>query len=463
MQLIEALRYQQDTSVAFVGAGGKSTAMFTIARELLANQSGITPNKAVLVTTTTHLGSWQAKLADRTLLINSPSGLSKLEKDLQNGITLLIGGEVKNRLSGLSTGLLNQVYRLSENHKMPLLIEADGSKTRPLKAPAKHEPTIPEFINTVVVVVGLTGLSQPCSSEWVHRPEIFAELSGLYLGDMISVESIVNFLRNKEGGLKNIPPDARKVLLLNQADNIFLQSQGKDISEQLTQVFQSIVIASLGREINEGGKKFLKEQGDIHAVVEPIAGIVLAAGGSSRFGQPKQILPWKKEPIVRHVIYTAMKAGLNPIVVVVGSSNEAVQNAITDMPVRIVNNRNWKTGISSSIQEGINELPKEVGGAFFLQADQPQVSLPLIKSMVELHQKNLAPIISPLINGQSGTPVLFDAKTFKDLYILRGDTGGKALFSQYPVEWMPWHDINQLIDIDTPSDYQKFLETFQDI
>ncbi len=326
MQLIKALRYQQGTSMAFVGAGGKSTAMFTAARELSRNRTGDTPNIPVLVTTTTHLGSWQAELADQIVLINSTFDVSRLEKDLQNGITLLIGGEENNRLSGLTTRLLNQVHRLSESHHLSLLIEADGSKTRPLKAPANHEPVIPEFTNTVVTVAGLTGLGRPCSSDWVHRPEIFAELSGLHSGDLISVEAIVNFLRNKEGGQKNIPSEARRVLLLNQADTNSMKSQGKEISEQLTQEYHSIVIASLRSESIDGGNQTSKGQYDIHAVVEQIAGIILAAGGSSRFGGPKQLLLWKKEPIVRHVIEIAIHTGLQPVVVVVGSSGEEIKN-----------------------------------------------------------------------------------------------------------------------------------------
>jgi molybdenum cofactor cytidylyltransferase len=461
VQLIEALRFQQGTSMAFVGAGGKSTAMFTTARELSANQRENKINHPILVTTTTHLGSWQAELADRTLLINSAFDVSRLGKDLQNGITLLIGGEENNRLTGPTTRLLNQVYRLSESYHISLLIEADGSKTRPLKAPANHEPVIPGFINTVVVVAGLTGLTQPCSSEWVHRPEIFAKLSGLHPGDLISVDAIVKYLRNKGGGLKKIPSKARRVLLLNQADTISLQSQGREISDQLTQDYHSIVIASLNRENGIGENKNSKSDGDIHAVVEQIAGIVLAAGGSSRYGEPKQLLQWKKEPIIRHVINSAIKAGLYPIVLVVGSASEEVENVVTDMPVRIVENHNWMTGISSSIREGLRVLPKKLGGTVFLHADQPQVSPILIKSMIEIHQKTLYPIIAPQINGQSGTPVLFDATTFKELNLLQGDNGGKAIFTKYPVEWIPWHDENQLLDIDTPTDYQKFLETFQ--
>ena len=78
------------------------------------------------------------------------------------------------------------------------------------------------------------------------------------------------------------------------------------------------------------------------------------------------------------------------------------------MPVRIVNNAEWMTGISSSIRLGLSEVPQDAGGALFLLSDQPQVSHMLIKKIIEAHQETLAPITAPQINGQKGNPVLFD-------------------------------------------------------
>jgi molybdenum cofactor cytidylyltransferase len=157
-----------------------------------------------------------------------------------------------------------------------------------------------------------------------------------------------------------------------------------------------------------------------------------------------------------------MKAGLSPIVVVVGSAGQAVDKVISDLPVRIVSNPDWMTGLSSSIRAGILALPGEVSGAIFLPADQPQISHILIKSLVETHQATLSPIVAPQIDGQRGNPVMFDLRTFPDLLSLKKDMGGRTLFSHIPVRWVIWHDSNQLFDIDTPEDYQKFREMFPD-
>jgi molybdenum cofactor cytidylyltransferase len=463
VQLIEALRYSQNSVMAFVGAGGKTTSLFRAARELSNRAAPETPNKTVFVTTTTHLGTWQAGLADQVLRINTQSDITKFEKNLPNGISLLIGGEENNRLLGLSPKILDKIYRFSRDNQLPLLLEADGSGSCPLKAPAEHEPAIPEFSQHIVVVAGLLGLGKPLTKDWVHRPEIFSDISGLKLGDEITLEAVVNVLRSQNGGLKNIPLTARKVLLLNQADSEPVQSQGRVISEQLKSLYHSIVIAALSKENNSDRQAIYsstENQAEIHAVVEQIAGIVLAAGGSSRFGGPKQLLMWKGQPIIRHVLFTAINAGLDPIVVVVGSSGQDIERVISDLPVRIVNNHEWMNGVSSSIRVGMTALPKELGGVVFIQADQPQISDALIKKLVEVHQVSLSSIVAPQINGKRGNPVLFDKNTFPDLFKLEGDMGGKALFSHFPVQIVILQDTKLLFDIDTPEDYQKFLKMY---
>jgi len=464
MQLIEALRYSQPSSLAFVGAGGKTTALFRTARELLTASSNEGLFATILVTATTHLGSWQSGKADHFLIVNSLSDIDNLEKDLPKGVVLLTGKGKNNLLGGLAPRLIERVRALSEHHNFPLLIEADGSHTCPLKAPAMHEPAIPDFAQNVIVVAGLQGLGKPLTKDWIHRPEKFQELSGLDSGEEVTGDALVKVLLHKNGGLKNIPSSARRFVLLNQADNPRLQSQAKTISEQLIPAYHSSIIASLSGEIS--GIPSLEDptpdlQKGIYAVIEQIGGIILAAGGSSRFGEPKQLLRWKDQPLIRHVANSALKAGLSPVVVVVGSSAAEVNSAINDLPVRIVNNIDWKTGLSSSIRLGISSLPREIGGAVFLQSDQPQIPYSLIKSLVEVHQATLNPIIAPQIDGQRGNPVLFDSSTFPRLLLLEGDMGGRALFSQFPVQWVIWHDPKLLFDIDTPEDFHKFLDIYQ--
>ena len=78
-----------------------------------------------------------------------------------------------------------------------------------------------------------------------------------------------------------------------------------------------------------------------------------------------------------------------------------------------------------------------------------------MRSLLDQHTHTLAPIVAPLVDGRRGNPVCFDRVTFPDLLSLSGDTGGRALFSRYPVIYFPWHDANALLDVDTLDDYQR--------
>jgi molybdenum cofactor cytidylyltransferase len=140
---------------------------------------------------------------------------------------------------------------------------------------------------------------------------------------------------------------------------------------------------------------------------------------------------------------------------VIGAHAQSVAAALAGLDVQIVENLNWVAGQSTSLAAGIHRLPEAAGAVVFLLADQPQAPATLVRSLVARHAETLAPIIAPLIDGQRGNPVLFDRQTFSDLLTLQGDIGGRALFSQYPVNWLPWHDASLLLDIDRPQDYRQ--------
>ena len=250
MQLIKAFRTPPLSSIAFVGAGGKTTAIFSAARELLTVSVDDQTIKTVLVTTSTHFGAWQARNADHFITIVSISDIERLEKGLPNGVVLISGRENNNLLDGLPHKLLEKLNTLAIKHNFPLLIEADGSHACPLKAPAEYEPAIPEFSQNVVVVAGLMGLGKPLRSNWVHRPQKFAQLSGLHMEELVNGEALVKVLRSTDGGRKNIPPTARRMVLLNQADTPELQSAGKTIGEKLIHDYPAVIISSLSATKN---------------------------------------------------------------------------------------------------------------------------------------------------------------------------------------------------------------------
>ena len=442
LTLSQALRLSPAPCLALVGGGGKTTALFQIARQL---------RPPVLVTSTTHLAKDQLNLADRHIIVQNPEDLELIEAYLDSEEVVLVTGSLHEaeRTSGVDATGLEHMFSITKARSIPMLIEADGSRQQPLKAPADHEPAIPPFVDSVIVVAGLSGLGKPLTSEWVHRPEIFASLSGLAPEDIISVDALAKVLTSPLGGLKGVPQGARRIVLLNQADTLGRQALALVLATKLLPAYHAVVVASL-RPPATGLSRIL-------AVHEPVAGIILAAGGSSRMGQPKQLLLWKGEPLVRSVAHTALAAGLSPVVLVTGAHGAQVQAAVQGLPVTLVQNPDWESGQSSSVQVGLRAIPQETGAAIFLLADQPRVTVTLLRSLVERHAETLVPIVAPQMAGQRANPVLFDRLTFRDLMSLQGDIGGRALFSQYPVNWLEWQDASLLLDVDTADDYRRLV------
>ena len=454
MKLFEALRVQPGESISFSGSGGKTTALITLAGEL---------DCPVIATTTTHLSREQLGFADQVISSAEISNLEEFVESISSGTTLLIGEKVKNnRVSGPPLEQLEEIYQHTSSRGIALLVEVDGARQRALKAPAEYEPVIPPFIDQAVVVAGLTGLDKQLSPKYVHRVERFAQLSQLSEGDTITQDAVSRVLSDDIGGRKGIPAGARSICLINQADDENLQAKGKRLSTLLTDSYDAVIVASLlhDREprINTSPVERVNEGYIICGVFEPVAGIILAAGGSERLGRPKQLLQWKGSSLIRHTVERVMHFGLDQVVVVVGAYADQVRQDITDLEVEIIGNPDWESGQSTSVKLGISAIPRNYGSAIFFLVDQPYVSQTLIRSMIARHAETLAPIIAPIVDGQRGNPVLFDRNTFNDFQKLRGDTGGRELFSRYKVAWIDWHDDGILLDIDTDEDYQRLIQ-----
>ena len=447
LSLVGALRTGSSPSIAFVGAGGKTTAMFQLARALKKEQ-----NTSVIVTATSHLGSWQTPFADRHIIAETPAALEENKHKL-TGIVLVTGDLHAERTKPLNDQALKWLHQYCEEHSLPLLIEADGSRQKPLKAWTNHEPPIPPFVNQVVQVVGITVVGKPLNDENVHRPEVFSFLSGLNIGEPVTRETLIKVLKHTEGGLKNVPAQARRTVLINQADTAELQASAHGMVRPLLSIFDSVMIASLKHEM-------------ISAVHEPVAGIILAAGESTRFGETKQLLDWKGRPFVRAVAMTAVDAGLSPIIVVTGANAEKVESKVKNLDVSVVRNEDWKSGQGSSIKAGIKTLTpnpspivgeRNVGAAIFLLTDQPQITTSILHALVEKHAEGLYSIVAPMVMDRRANPVLFDRDVFPDLSTLEGDVGGRAVFHKHHVEYLPWHDDRLLLDVDTPEMYQRLI------
>ncbi len=434
MDLNYRFRLENNSKIALVGSGGKTTLMFQLARDF---------GTRVICTTTTHISLDQLEAADQHWIINDPVDLPDPAEELPGKVLLFTGPQVEpNRVGSPTPESLAALKTLAEIWDCPMIIEADGARKLPIKAPAEHEPPIPDFVNVVITVIGLSGLGKPLDADSVHRPEIYSSLVDLPLGARLESEHLVKALTSAQGGLKNIPPGARKILLINQIDCFPNWKAFYSQMDILLASYHAVAFSVLQDQM-------------LLEVHERIAGIVLAAGGSSRFGEPKQLLDWFGEPLVKFVAKNLRSGGCSPVLVITGADHDTVSRVLDDLPVEVVCNTAWQTGQSSSVRAAIQALPNDIGGVIFCLVDQPRIPQELITALRKKHAKNPAPIILPIVDGKPANPVLFDRRVFTELEKLEGDVGGRALFDKYQPTHIPWDDPVSQMDIDTPDDYQK--------
>jgi len=199
--------------IAFVGAGGKTSALFHLAAELAME------GRPVLLTSTTHLMDPRGEPGRPPLTLvlrpelEAPPGDCALPLAVP-GLTLLMARPATEpgKLKGLHPAwipALTGAFAI-------VLVEADGSRRLPLKAPADYEPVLPPAPDLVVGVVGLSSLGRPLDGRTVHRPERFSELTGCALGEPLTWDHVVALAHHPQGLFKDAP--GPRAMILNQAD-----------------------------------------------------------------------------------------------------------------------------------------------------------------------------------------------------------------------------------------------------
>jgi molybdenum cofactor cytidylyltransferase len=188
-----------------------------------------------------------------------------------------------------------------------------------------------------------------------------------------------------------------------------------------------------------------------------VAAIVLAAGGSVRMGQPKQLLPVDGVPMVRRVTEAVCAAGLTQVAVVVGAHAQAVKQALTGLRVDVVVNEGWREGLSTSLRAGLGALRPEVRAVLIVLADQPALTPGLLRALVTRYEATGAPIVAPFHQDRRGNPVLFDRSLFPELLAVEGDRGGRVVLARHHerLERVETDDPAVMMDVDTRQDYER--------
>ena len=244
MKLAAVLRVTADDIVALVGGGGKTSAMFRLARDMVdAGGSAIT-------TTTTRIFAAQIALAPAHVAAADATREGVRAALARHGHVLVIGGT--DPATGKADGVSPDLFRCLRAWcpGVCLLNEADGSRMRPFKAPAGHEPVIPTETTLVVPVVGADVFGKPLDADHVHRPELVGALGGAALGTPITPEIVARVLAHPEGGRKGVPAGARVVVVINKVESLPDRTPARETAERLLgePAIEAVVLTALRSE-----------------------------------------------------------------------------------------------------------------------------------------------------------------------------------------------------------------------
>lgn len=193
-----------------------------------------------------------------------------------------------------------------------------------------------------------------------------------------------------------------------------------------------------------------------------IAAIILAAGGSRRFGFPKQLLEWEGETLINRTINLAKTARLDPIIVVLGSEYEKIKEQIIDKEkLIIIENNDWEVGQSTSLIAGVKAIEtKEIPFAVLL-CDQPQIAVDNVKGVIKEFQETDYEVVITEIEGKMIPPVIFSPICIPGIKELKGDRGARSIVNCYRYKTFPETDTRLLLDIDTPEDFEILKKSYK--
>lgn len=216
MNLREA--FDPEGTVAVVGAGGKKSTLYALADEL----------EDAVVTATVRIPMFGGHV-ERLVITEHP--VAVLQDNDEWPVGLAPGHDTsRERYLGYRPRTVDDVGDVAD---VPVLVKADGARNRWLKAPDEDEPQIPSVTDLVIAVASVKAVGKPLDSEHVHRPERVADLIDRELGAEIRPDDVTTVLTHEDGGLKDVPDDARFVPLLNMVDDAALEATARDIAADL--------------------------------------------------------------------------------------------------------------------------------------------------------------------------------------------------------------------------------------
>jgi molybdenum cofactor cytidylyltransferase len=180
--------------------------------------------------------------------------------------------------------------------------------------------------------------------------------------------------------------------------------------------------------------------------------VVLAAGASTRFGSPKQLVRLAGRPLLHTAVTRAAEVSGNALIVVLGAGAAELAPLLKHSPGSIVVNQDWREGIASSIRAAVARLPQTCAGVMLVLADQAGVTADDLKRLAGTWRKQPQYIAAALYEGVCGVPAIFPRSIFRELSELRGDTGARVLLRRNTDRLVRVPMPSAALDVDTPED-----------
>lgn len=445
MQIRQALNIQRGDIVAFTGAGGKTSTLFRLGRELAAE------GWRVIGTTTTRIAVSELSLAPGELQIEGRGGVFRpamITRALnRHGFVFLYGYARRDKAIGVAPEVVEALTDAVDSDV--ILVEADGARRLPFKAPLPHEPVIPAGTSLVVPVAGFDVIGQPLTEEHVYNPDSMIARYGFPAGGRIKAPWVASVLRDATLGLKAVPMSARIVALINKVPATGFQRNRARVIARLILREPRVDAVALGA---------VQSTEPIDEVQRRVAAIVLAGGLSNRMGQSKVLLPWDGRPIIRAIADRLKRMHLDDIVVVTGYLAEQVEAALTDEPVRIVHNDNYRDGeMLSSLQAGLRALGPEISACLIVLGDQPRLDNRIVADVFAAYAEGKGTIVAPSYQRQRGHPILVDRRYWPELLDLPRGSAPRDVINAHAETtcYVNVETDSVLRDIDTPADYRE--------
>lgn len=188
------------------------------------------------------------------------------------------------------------------------------------------------------------------------------------------------------------------------------------------------------------------------------AGVVLAAGGSSRLGRPKQLLPVDGSFLLQVVVETVCASSLDQVAVVLGAHAEEIRAALDLGRAEVVLSPDYHSGLSASLRAGVAALGPEVDRAMIVLGDQPDISADLLDRLLALHTSSGREAAALSLEGVLHPPVVLSRRLWGELESLRGDVGCRAVIRGRPelVAALPHQGrTGHPVDVDTDADFRR--------